>query len=88
MNHFKIITLCLGNYFVKHHRWGTPKLRLVWLDEKGTRIYWSTPKNSKAKPRGHLEVSKIVCIKDGLVKARKIADISRQNNIFSIVTKS
>ena len=79
-----------GNYFIKHHKWGKPKLRLVWLDDKLTEISWGDPKDlvKGLKVKGMLKVSEIKELKDGLAKS-KISDpraAKRTACTFSIIS--
>jgi hypothetical protein len=37
----------LGNLFIKHHKYGNPKLRLIWLNEDLTEIHWGDPSETK-----------------------------------------
>ncbi len=65
----------IGNYFIKHHKWGKPKLRLVWADEGLTTINWGEPKESTAssKVKGAMKIREITEIREGLVNS-KISD--------------
>ena len=84
------IHIIIGNYFIKHHKWGKPKLRLVWTDDKLTVINWGDPKDAGEgqKVKGMLRVSEIKEVKEGLVKA-KINDKKapqRSSCTFSIIS--
>ena len=61
--------------FVKHHRWGKPKLRLVFLSPELHEIYWVDPKMS-AKPdqgkiKGKILTKDIKEIRSGFIKSKK-----------------
>ncbi len=60
-----------GNYFVKHHRWGKPKLRILWVDTKLEELLWREPKDSEENFKGSIKISGITEIKDGLVKNKQ-----------------
>jgi hypothetical protein len=38
--------------FIKYGRWGSPKLRSVYLNSEETLILWRDTKKLKQKPRG------------------------------------
>lgn len=83
-----------GNFFIKHHRWGKPKLRHVWVDDGFKRIYWSDPNctgNSKTA-KGSMQVRDMKEVKEGLVKSRISSKdkkaAQRDQCTFSIISKS
>ena len=71
---------------MKHHKWGKEKLRMVWLDDKTKSIYWGCPKTAPKCHLGGIDVSTILSIREGLVKAKKLVDQHRMENTFTIVT--
>ena len=80
-----------GNLFIKHHRWGKPKLRHVWVNNELTRINWSdhndtgNPKTAK----GSIPVEDLKEVKEGLVNSwinGKKAD-QRNKCTFSLISR-
>jgi hypothetical protein len=61
----------VGYLFVKHVKWGSPKLRLVHADDD--QLYWSETDYmyDRSKSKGSIPLSSIISIKDGLERARK-----------------
>jgi hypothetical protein len=44
----------------------------VWLDQFMKRVYWGEPSESPSKHKGFIEVDKIIIVKDGPFKCKKI----------------
>ncbi|CAD8083844.1 unnamed protein product [Paramecium primaurelia] len=75
-----------GEVFVKHHKFGVEKIRLIYiLDDI---LYWTKPEDfNKQKPKGKIKLEDILQIENGLKKAKKLKDLERASNCFSIITK-
>lgn len=55
---FTIIFQKKGAYFIKHHKYGAPKLRHISLDKELAKIYWREPNqfNQNSGFKGFIEV--------------------------------
>ena len=40
-------TLISGEHFIKHHRFGSPKLRFINLDPETNQLFWRDPNNKE-----------------------------------------
>ncbi|CAD8093960.1 unnamed protein product [Paramecium sonneborni] len=75
-----------GEVFVKHHKYGVEKIRLVYIQDDI--LYWTKPDDiNKLKPKGKIKLEDILQIENGLKKAKKLKDLDRSSNCFSIITK-
>jgi len=88
-----------GFYFVKHHKWGSAKLRFVWLTDDLDCLQWSAHRSMK--PKGTIFVKDILYIEEDskigksypskLKKAQSEANVTLGNltecTQFSIVAK-
>ena len=61
--------IILGSYFIKHHKWGSPKVRIVFVSHNFKDILWADPKQlakNEGKCLGKIKISDIRSIVDGL----------------------
>jgi len=77
-----------GNFFIKHHPWTAPKLRLIWVTTDLKEIHWADPKKPQLS-KGLIRVSEISDIRDGITKGKTLSKTSNQtryDNIFTLNT--
>jgi hypothetical protein len=81
-----------GNLFIKHHRWGKPKLRHVWVDKELNNIYWGDSNETEKSKivKGSIPVKDLKEVKEGLVKSSISDKKATQRNrcTFTLISKS
>ena len=82
-----------GNLFVKHHKWGKPKLRLIFSNADVSEIYWADPSmttkiDANSKFKGKILTSEIKDVRDGFIKAKKASVGDKIECCFTIRTKN
>jgi hypothetical protein len=51
-------TLISGEHFIKHHRFGSPKLRFIDLDPETNKLFWRDP-NGRETYKGYINFAVI-----------------------------